>query len=386
VATTNSNLKRRNKVGAKFIELHALQSYAASNLNRDDLGYPKTVSFGGADRARISSQCLKQAWRKSGFFPIEVPANPTFRTRKWPGKLVERLKTKGDGELADKAEQVAKNAAKIVSAEGGGESAGALETKQVIAITEAELDIMADKLAEYFEKEGKIPSQKECTNLIGPVLKEKKLRASVDIALFGRMITSEAIPNIDASTQVAHAMSTHEVKTQFDYFTAVDQLQEEEETGAGHVNEAFFNSAVYYKYWLADYERLLNNLDKNKELTVDALASLVRATVLAHPSGKQNSYASHTPPDFLLIEVKRDAAPINLANAFLSPVRTGDDLMLDSINALAAYSKKIDAYGQKGSRFALVTKDGAELPNDTVRVSTLNELVEKLRAELNGAD
>src|SRR5580704_11593007 len=51
-----------------LIELHLLQSFPVSNLNRDDIGQPKTVRFGGYTRGRISSQCLKRAAR--GLLPV----------------------------------------------------------------------------------------------------------------------------------------------------------------------------------------------------------------------------------------------------------------------------------------------------------------------------
>ena len=47
-----------------FVEIHVLQNYAPSNLNRDDTGAPKDAFFGGRRRARISSQCLKRAVRE----------------------------------------------------------------------------------------------------------------------------------------------------------------------------------------------------------------------------------------------------------------------------------------------------------------------------------
>jgi CRISPR system Cascade subunit CasC len=47
----------------KLIELHILQSFPVSCLNRDDVGAPKTATFGGVTRARVSSQCLKRAIR-----------------------------------------------------------------------------------------------------------------------------------------------------------------------------------------------------------------------------------------------------------------------------------------------------------------------------------
>ena len=47
-----------------IIELHMIQNFAPSNLNRDDTGAPKDCDFGGVRRARISSQCFKRAVRE----------------------------------------------------------------------------------------------------------------------------------------------------------------------------------------------------------------------------------------------------------------------------------------------------------------------------------
>src|SRR5271166_825289 len=46
------------------VELHLIQNFAPSNLNRDDTGAPKDCEFGGCRRARISSQCVKRAVRR----------------------------------------------------------------------------------------------------------------------------------------------------------------------------------------------------------------------------------------------------------------------------------------------------------------------------------
>lgn len=42
-----------------FVEIHILQNFAPSNLDRDDTGMPKDCEFGGYRRTRISSQCFK---------------------------------------------------------------------------------------------------------------------------------------------------------------------------------------------------------------------------------------------------------------------------------------------------------------------------------------
>ena len=67
----------------------------------------------------------------------------------------------------------------------------------------------------------------------------------------------------------------------------------------------------------------------------------------AIPTGKQNSFAAHNPPQFVGV-VLRHASPFNLANAFERPVwpdrqRT---LTAQSVQALAAQERQLaGAYG-----------------------------------------
>ena len=54
----------------QFIQLHLLTSYAPSNLNRDDMGQPKTAKLGGVTRLRISSSsCFLRRLQRWGSRP-----------------------------------------------------------------------------------------------------------------------------------------------------------------------------------------------------------------------------------------------------------------------------------------------------------------------------
>ena len=48
----------------RHLELHILQSVPVACLNRDDFGSPKPATFGGVQRARVSSQSWKRAIRE----------------------------------------------------------------------------------------------------------------------------------------------------------------------------------------------------------------------------------------------------------------------------------------------------------------------------------
>ena len=77
-----------------LIELHIIQNHSPANLNRDETGTPKSCLFGGVQRARISSQCLKRSIRKGDCFEralseARIPLGT--RTRKLPSLVGERV-------------------------------------------------------------------------------------------------------------------------------------------------------------------------------------------------------------------------------------------------------------------------------------------------------
>ena len=125
---------------------------------------------------------------------------------------------------------------------------------------------------------------------------------TVDIALFGRMTTSDLVANTEAACQVAHAISTHETMIESDYFTAMD----DEKTGpaAGFIGsgetETFFNSGVYYKYLNVDIDALRKHLPSLKPDEAARVAGvLIDAAALANPTGKQNAFASFGAHEFV---------------------------------------------------------------------------------------
>jgi len=106
-----------------LIEIHALQNFAPSNLNRDDTGAPKDAVFGGTRRARVSSQCDKRAIRQ--FFSEKVSEGVfgadelAVRTKRVYQAIADALTGKRDpAETLVKAE-IALSYVKLKAAEGG---------------------------------------------------------------------------------------------------------------------------------------------------------------------------------------------------------------------------------------------------------------------------
>jgi CRISPR system Cascade subunit CasC len=346
------------------LELHILQSFAPSNLNRDDTGSPKDCEFGAVRRARISSQCLKRsirlAFAEQGLLDEDTLA---VRTRKLASAVASRLIAAGKDE--NEAKGIADNALSAVGL-GAGKSG---DSEYLLFVPKSALDQFAaaclahaDALQPKAENSGKKALKKGETELPKELKQqlEQLFRCgnAADLALFGRMIADRPNDNVIAACQVAHALSTHKVDLEFDFYTAVDDLQPEGETGAGMMGTIEYNAACFYRYANLDLGQLKKNLDGNGALARDAVEAFIKASITAIPTGKQNGMAAQNPPSFVLAVV-RDSGFWSLANAFLKPVRAtnGEDLMTASILALADYWGRLTAmYGPpEGSWLGIAT-------------------------------
>jgi CRISPR system Cascade subunit CasC len=345
-----------------LVQIHMIQNHAPSNLNRDDTGSPKEAVFGGVNRARISSQCLKRSIRQSEVFRETMADHLGVRTRRMPLELEAVLQERGVA--ADAVEAIMRKAT-IFGSDKESEDG---TTRQLIFLGSDELSGLADQLLDLYQKTDPKAFAKMKRDELEKQVKSV-LPRSVDIALFGRMTTSATFENVQASAQVAHAISTTRVEHQFDYFTAVDDLKTdaEDDQGAGMIGDVEFNSATYYKYFAIDVTALAHNLGGDADTAQRSIAAFLRAAALATPTGKQNTFAAHNPPDAVLVEVSASHVPVNYANAFVEPVRAaaGKDVVATSVQRLSDYSADLNrAYGLARERAALTTRgmsiEGAE--------------------------
>ena len=312
-----------------LIEVHMLKNYAPTNLNRDDTGAPKTCMFGGVQRGRISSQCLKHSWRISPILKEEVGReNIGSRTRKLPDLVAKKLLEQG---IAENLVEAAKRKITGFGNKEGKETSDG-KTAQVIAYSPADIEAVADQFAEKL-KECKSPNDvsKLSAKDIQAAMKGSVSRAvTLDMALFGRMVTSEAFADVEAAMQVAHAISTNRVMIESDYFTAIDDLiaESSEETGSGMIGDIDYNSSCYYIYASLDTDKLLENLkncDDPAGIVKKAIPALIETMAFSNPSGKQNSFAGHSLPAAVLVECRERKIPVSYVNAYEKPVRASGD-------------------------------------------------------------
>ena len=353
-----------------IIEIHALQNYAPSNLNRDDTGAPKDALFGGTRRARISSQCLKRSVRQyfTGLVEQNLLATDdvAFRTKRVLDALIKSLIEKGRAEAEAKAKACLALGAMELTVKEDGKSEyllflGQREISGIADIIDAKWDSIIASEAAPVEGKKAGKAKKKAAQDADPELKKALDKVfnggkALDVALFGRMLADMPEKNQDAACQVAHAISTHSVEREFDFYTAVDDLKPEDTAGADMMGTIEFNSACFYRYAVADWEKLVANLQSDEELAAKGLRAFLEGFVVAEPTGKQNTFAAHNPPEFVAVSVRRNAAPRNLANAFETAIRVKKDesLTRKSAEELTNKAKALQvAFGGEEKTFIL---------------------------------
>lgn len=361
------------------VELHLIQNHVPSSLNRDINGVPKDALFGGYKRARLSSQAQKRAER---FFRGEDSA----RTQRLMLECADLLEKRGkDHDAAEKAATVAVNTA--LPKKDGRKAAVDTEdgrTQYSLFIGLSKLNELADLCEKYWDLLGAGKPSEEAKEALNEFFKNDK---AVDLAIYGRMLADVPDFKRNSSVQVAHAISTHAIEVESDWFSTVDDLLPPDKTGASYMDTSEFNSPCYYRYAVLDVDHLakeLGDVADSKEVTT----AFVRAFILSIPTGKQNAYASHNLPSMALAVVK-DGVPANLGNAFQKPIKPKGNkgLVEASVDGLLAYWEDLamvygSALGIKASPWFLA---GVKTESKTLadeRVVGLDELVAKVKEAL----
>jgi len=327
---------------AEFVQVHLLTAYPPSNPNRDDAGQPKSAIYGNVPRARISSQALKRAMRTSDSFLAHLGDNRGIRTQRYGEVIRQHLVDRGIDD--ERALAVAKRVA---------DAFGKLETdakkatfiRQLAFLSPEEVRAatdLADRLADDDSLQTK-DIQKEAGQA-AEVLRQAD--SAIDIAMFGRMLADDPEFNREAAVQVSHALTTHKVVIEDDYYTAVDDLKKpSEDMGAGFIGELGFTSGLFYLYLCINADLLLCNLDGRTDLAQTGLKALLEAAATASPGGKKSSFAHNPRAEYILVE-RGAATPRSLASAFLRPIG-GSDVRTASVEAMTRRRARFaELYGE----------------------------------------
>jgi len=378
-----------------FLDIHVIQTLPPSNINRDDTGSPKTAVYGGVRRARVSSQAWKKAMR-------------------------DYFKDKADnGYLGVRSKRIVEYVAKKILEIDETLSFEEAEKKSLEAFTSAGFTIteenklptlffLGDRQAGDFARAA-LDKIKDASTL----RKIIKNNVSIDIALFGRMIADSKLNekikkenekgkkkknidneekeesrinlNEDASSQIAHAISTHGVQTEFDYFTALDDLSKDANPGAAMIDTIEYNSSTLYRYGNVALHEFYHQMKENKEETQKAIILFVEAFLKSLPSGKINSFANQTIPSSVVVSLRKDR-PVSLVSAFETPIKTKisqEGYVNESIEAMFKEYQKIQRFVDKPEiSFYLNLSEGHVLEGAKEEIN-LSDLLNDLGKELN---
>lgn len=292
----------------KRIEFHILQSFPVTCLNRDDVGAPKTAVVGGVTRARVSSQCWKRAVRMAMHEVSGVELG--IRT-----KLLSDLVSKECSKLGATEEQAKSCGEKIEKIFIKDSDAKKTENENsksdtLLFLAPVEINLVATKFKENEFVPEKVITQtdakkqaKELAEIIG---KSKYAQTEnldgLDIALFGRMVAQAPSMDVEAASSFSHAISTHKVTNEVEFFTAIDDFTTKQ--GSGHMGSLEFNAATYYRYVSLDLGQLYESLGGDKFFP-QAITAFIKALYVSVPTARQTSQSGACLWDYAEVFVRK---------------------------------------------------------------------------------
>ncbi|MBB1062862.1 type I-E CRISPR-associated protein Cas7/Cse4/CasC [Limosilactobacillus fastidiosus] len=342
-----------------YVDINILQSVPSSNINRDDTGAPKTAIYGGVTRSRVSSQSWKRAIRME-FNKQSENAEwlEGIRTTRVPLLLAKALQNQNSDLSEEDALDIA---VKVLSKAKIKLDKKTNRTKALLMVSKGQIE----KLAKYALSNDELDSKAIKTVLQGD--------HSLDMALFGRMVADDPSLNVDASCQVAHAISTHEIVPEFDYYTAVDDAKENDESGSAMIGTIEYDSATLYRYANVNVNELIRNLG-NSEIAIKGLQLFIQDFVMSMPTGKQNSFANRTVPQYVMVTIREDT-PVNLVSAFEEPVKSRNGYIQISVDNLESEYQKTQKFVDAPLATYVLTNCGSKLNN---QVENINDMLKKI--------
>ena len=390
---------------SRFLQIHTLHSYPAALLNRDDSGLAKRMPFGGSVRTRVSSQCLKRHWRMADdeFSLLDIPsAQDAVRSR----NVVSRKVMGGLSERTGASEEVLKAVTEAFEMGIYGEKGDTERGRQPLLVGLPEVEYLQEKAVGLCTKyaddvesaktvaKGLLVTKNEIARATGKTRADLRnarraameffgadelgnfeaYRKNVELpgglvgALFGRMVTSDPGANIDAAVHVAHAFTVHPEESESDYFSVVDDLQDDDEDpGAAHIDDMELTAGLFYGYVVVDVPGLVSNLEgckadewetADRTLAGKVLEHLTHLIATVSPGAKLGSTAPYAYADLMLIEAG-SRQPRSLANAFRAPIEAQTGAAIDAI--VTHLSKLDSAYGTHESR-RVMSLEPCEIP------------------------
>lgn len=340
-----------------YVDFHVLQTVPPSCVNRDDTGSPKTAIYGGATRARVSSQSWKHAMRGMFCDNLLNEEDNGLRTKRVVNLVAEQIVMLDPSVSVEDASKKAVKAVEYAGLKAGkdGKTVDAL-----FFISRAQIKALAELMVKGSD------DKKEYKEAL-------KAMPSADMALFGRMVASDPSLNYDAAAQVAHSISTHAVQNEYDYFTAVDDCAPEDNAGAGHLGTVEYNSATLYRYATVNVMELSSSLSASH--SAEVVRAFAEAFICSMPTGKQNTFANRTLPDAVYVTVRTDQ-PVNLCGAYEKPIaKSASGYVERSKSELVNYAQQVYGEYTNAPEHAFVIGSGLD---ELGQVMPMKDLLDQL--------
>lgn len=361
----------QNKINKRlFLDIHAIQTVPPANINRDDTGSPKTAQYGGVTRARVSSQSWKSVMRK--YFSDRID-KIGFRTKKLAEGIAKAIQKEDSSKSYEESLDLAIDLLKVCTFKKDGKD---IEVFELDNKTELNALFFVSKL-QFKELAQLALSGDYDYKKVKEVLKKN---ISVDIALFGRMLAKDPYLNEDASSQVAHSISTHAIQSEFDYFTGIDDLTPKEKTGAAMIETTEYNSSTLYRYANIAIHQFYEQLGEIRE-TIEYTKLFLEAFVKTMPTGKIKAFANQTLPQAIVISLRSDR-PLNMVSAFEEPIKSDNGYVDKSIEKLFSEYTKYDKILDKPIFTAYLILGNTEVNEIGKSEASLNDLLEDLGKEI----
>lgn len=353
-----------------YLDFHILQTVGPANINRDDTGSPKSAVFGGVRRVRVSSQSWKHAMRRD--FATFLDANDLGERTLAAADRIAKAITELKPYPAEKAEELAEQILKAAGVNTKKKNNKNV-TEYLVFLAKRQIQALA-QLAIELAEEGKFTKGKPKPDVVTKAKAAFNVTPSIDVALFGRMITDAPDLNVDACCQVAHAISVHGAETEFDYFTAVDDNAPEDNVGAAMIGTVEFVSSTLYRYATINVKSLYETLGSQEDVT-KAVEAFAKSFVTSMPTGKQNTFASRTRPEFVMLSVRSDQ-PVNFVEAFETAITTNTGRIAEATDKLAKHAFEADeTYSSKPEKCVFLAIGGA---NNESTIRALEKLGKKV--------
>lgn len=405
-------------MSAKFIEVHVLQWFPLSCINRDDAGLPKSMPLGGERRARWSSQSQKYALRKA--FPESLDADALcMKTRRLPIMALEVLRGRGREEreaaerivaamgvlgfalnqpntkaVAEDAETDREEPTEDVPAFGKHLTG---RTQVILPVSQRAHLMLADAVEKHWDAlGGQADLSKGKTNVsaatkkaaLADLQKVIDVQRLVDVALFGRFLAEVPEASVDGTCSVSHAFTTHPDDYVSEFWSAVDDDQSSQgHGGSANMGTQGLTAGTFYRYGVVDLDAFSSGtLSEDPALVRAGTAAFVREFIRLRPRAMVHGTAPYTDPALVLVTVTDK--PRMLGDAFVRPVDSGDYLADSAHRLLSLLDVTNRIYGGEqgeGRTFILLGHPDVEEANNLHEFPVLDNLDDLVETALGVA-